>query len=96
MYLISAATPPEMYELYAPSKEERRTWMSLIQQTAARSGLQYLSSLVELPSPPLSFPVLPCPPSPHLTFPVLTTLSSSLVFLLPKVSQQRRVSPHRD
>uniref|UniRef100_A0A674MK57 Rho/Rac guanine nucleotide exchange factor 2 n=1 Tax=Takifugu rubripes TaxID=31033 RepID=A0A674MK57_TAKRU len=34
MYLISASTPPEMYELYAPSKDERRTWMNLIQQTA--------------------------------------------------------------
>lgn len=38
MYLISASTPPEMYELYAPSKDERRTWMNLIQQTAVRSG----------------------------------------------------------
>ncbi|XP_029695143.1 rho guanine nucleotide exchange factor 2 [Takifugu rubripes] len=36
MYLISASTPPEMYELYAPSKDERRTWMNLIQQTAVR------------------------------------------------------------
>ncbi|XP_070823335.1 rho guanine nucleotide exchange factor 2-like isoform X2 [Chaetodon trifascialis] len=34
MYLISASTPPEMYELYASSKDDRRTWMSRIQQTA--------------------------------------------------------------
>uniref|UniRef100_A0A3Q3WXY9 Uncharacterized protein n=1 Tax=Mola mola TaxID=94237 RepID=A0A3Q3WXY9_MOLML len=33
MYLISASTPPEMYELYASSKDDRRTWMSRIQQT---------------------------------------------------------------
>ncbi|XP_054478195.1 rho guanine nucleotide exchange factor 2 isoform X2 [Anoplopoma fimbria] len=34
MYLISASTPPEMYELHASSKEGRRTWMSRIQQAA--------------------------------------------------------------
>ncbi|XP_041799140.1 rho guanine nucleotide exchange factor 2 [Chelmon rostratus] len=34
MYLISASTPPEMYELYASSKDGRRTWMSRIQQAA--------------------------------------------------------------
>uniref|UniRef100_A0A8C3G8R0 Rho/Rac guanine nucleotide exchange factor 2 n=1 Tax=Cyclopterus lumpus TaxID=8103 RepID=A0A8C3G8R0_CYCLU len=34
MYLISASTPPEMYELHASSKDGRRTWMSRIQQTA--------------------------------------------------------------
>nr|XP_046254570.1 rho guanine nucleotide exchange factor 2-like isoform X2 [Scatophagus argus] len=34
MYLISASTPPEMYELYASSKGDRKTWMSRIQQTA--------------------------------------------------------------
>lgn len=34
MYLISASTPPEMYELYASSKDDRRTWMSRIQQTS--------------------------------------------------------------
>ncbi|XP_059194249.1 rho guanine nucleotide exchange factor 2 [Centropristis striata] len=34
MYLISASTPPEMYELHAASKEDRRTWMSRIHQTA--------------------------------------------------------------
>lgn len=95
MYLISAATPPEMYELYAPSKEERRTWMSLIQQTAARSGQSYLSSLVV--STHLYLPVLTCtsqyssvPPSTR----VLTGLSTRLVFFIPKVSQQRRVSSY--
>ncbi len=39
MYLISASTPPEMYELYASSKDDRRTWMDRIQQTALRSVL---------------------------------------------------------
>ncbi|XP_072249547.1 rho guanine nucleotide exchange factor 2-like isoform X2 [Leuresthes tenuis] len=34
MYLISDSTPPEMYELYASSKDDRKTWMSRIQQTA--------------------------------------------------------------
>ncbi|XP_037310349.1 rho guanine nucleotide exchange factor 2 isoform X1 [Pungitius pungitius] len=34
MYLISSSTPPVMYELHASSKEDRRTWMSRIQQTA--------------------------------------------------------------
>ncbi|KAM3873565.1 rho guanine nucleotide exchange factor 2 [Diretmus argenteus] len=33
MFLISNSTPPEMYELHASSKEDRRTWMKLIQQT---------------------------------------------------------------
>ncbi|KAG7218830.1 hypothetical protein INR49_019672 [Caranx melampygus] len=34
MYLLSASTPPQMYELHAPSKDERRTWMTRIQQAA--------------------------------------------------------------
>ncbi|XP_037532416.1 rho guanine nucleotide exchange factor 2, partial [Nematolebias whitei] len=34
MYLISDSTPPEMYELFATSKEDRKTWMIRIQQTA--------------------------------------------------------------
>ncbi|XP_013887989.1 rho guanine nucleotide exchange factor 2 [Austrofundulus limnaeus] len=34
MYLISDSTPPEMYELFASSKEDRKTWMTRIQQTA--------------------------------------------------------------
>ncbi|XP_018534256.1 rho guanine nucleotide exchange factor 2 isoform X2 [Lates calcarifer] len=34
MYLISDSTPPEMYELHASSKDDRRTWMMRIQQAA--------------------------------------------------------------
>ncbi|XP_062279212.1 LOW QUALITY PROTEIN: rho guanine nucleotide exchange factor 2-like [Scomber scombrus] len=34
MYLISDSSPPEMYELHAASKDDRRTWMSRIQQAA--------------------------------------------------------------
>ncbi|XP_061573809.1 rho guanine nucleotide exchange factor 2 [Cololabis saira] len=34
MYLISDSSPPEMYEVYASSKDDRKTWMSLIQKTA--------------------------------------------------------------
>ncbi|KAI3360704.1 hypothetical protein L3Q82_012839 [Scortum barcoo] len=34
MYLISASTPPEMYELHTSSKDDRRTWMNRIQQAA--------------------------------------------------------------
>ncbi|KAF7644343.1 hypothetical protein LDENG_00223720 [Lucifuga dentata] len=33
MFVISDSAPPEMYELHASSKEDRKTWMSLIQQT---------------------------------------------------------------
>uniref|UniRef100_UPI00398F2179 rho guanine nucleotide exchange factor 2-like n=1 Tax=Pristiophorus japonicus TaxID=55135 RepID=UPI00398F2179 len=34
MFLISAAAPiPEMYEIHTASKEERNTWMKVIQQT---------------------------------------------------------------
>ncbi|KAM4601426.1 rho guanine nucleotide exchange factor 2-like [Polymixia lowei] len=33
MFLISHSTPPEMYELYAASKDDRKQWMTLIQQT---------------------------------------------------------------
>lgn len=36
MYLISDSTPPEMYELHVSSKEDRKTWMSRIQQAATR------------------------------------------------------------
>lgn len=43
MYLISASTPPQMYELYASSKDDRRTWMSWIQQAALRSVVQNLA-----------------------------------------------------
>ncbi|XP_072316509.1 rho guanine nucleotide exchange factor 2-like isoform X3 [Eucyclogobius newberryi] len=34
LYLISDCTPPEMYELHTSSKEERKTWINKIQQTA--------------------------------------------------------------
>ncbi|GLD68706.1 rho guanine nucleotide exchange factor 2-like isoform X2, partial [Lates japonicus] len=37
MYLISDSTPPEMYELQASSKDDRRTWMMRIQQAALRN-----------------------------------------------------------
>uniref|UniRef100_A0A8C5GKL0 Rho guanine nucleotide exchange factor 2-like n=1 Tax=Gouania willdenowi TaxID=441366 RepID=A0A8C5GKL0_GOUWI len=36
LYLISNSTPPVMYELHAASKDERRTWMSRIQEAAHR------------------------------------------------------------
>uniref|UniRef100_A0A3Q2DNK8 Rho/rac guanine nucleotide exchange factor (GEF) 2b n=1 Tax=Cyprinodon variegatus TaxID=28743 RepID=A0A3Q2DNK8_CYPVA len=36
MYLISDSTPPEMYEVYASSKDDRKTWMSCIQKAAQR------------------------------------------------------------
>lgn len=32
MFLISAA-PPEMYEVHTASRDDRNTWMKLIQQT---------------------------------------------------------------
>ncbi|XP_061111546.1 rho guanine nucleotide exchange factor 1a isoform X2 [Conger conger] len=35
MFLISDSTPPEMYELHAASKDDRNTWMRLIQQTVS-------------------------------------------------------------
>uniref|UniRef100_V9K804 A-kinase anchor protein 13 n=1 Tax=Callorhinchus milii TaxID=7868 RepID=V9K804_CALMI len=39
LFLISAATKePEMYELHASSKEERTTWIHIIQQTASNMG----------------------------------------------------------
>nr|XP_061789436.1 rho guanine nucleotide exchange factor 2-like [Nerophis lumbriciformis] len=34
MYLISDSAPPEMYELHAASKDERRAWMNAIQQAS--------------------------------------------------------------
>uniref|UniRef100_A0AAY4C3K1 Rho/rac guanine nucleotide exchange factor (GEF) 2 n=1 Tax=Denticeps clupeoides TaxID=299321 RepID=A0AAY4C3K1_9TELE len=33
MFFISDSTPPEMYEIHAASKDDRNTWMRLIQQT---------------------------------------------------------------
>ncbi|XP_068178967.1 rho guanine nucleotide exchange factor 2-like isoform X4 [Antennarius striatus] len=47
MYLISASTPPEMYELYAVSKDDRRTWMGRIQQTAASCPSRDVFPLIE-------------------------------------------------
>uniref|UniRef100_A0A8C1SNK3 Rho/rac guanine nucleotide exchange factor (GEF) 2 n=1 Tax=Cyprinus carpio TaxID=7962 RepID=A0A8C1SNK3_CYPCA len=35
MFLISHSTPPEMYELHAASKDDRNSWMKLIQQTVS-------------------------------------------------------------
>ncbi|XP_035285734.1 rho guanine nucleotide exchange factor 1a isoform X1 [Anguilla anguilla] len=35
MFLISDSTPPEMYELHAASKDDRNTWMRVIQQTVS-------------------------------------------------------------
>ncbi|KAA0703566.1 Rho guanine nucleotide exchange factor 2 [Triplophysa tibetana] len=35
MFLISHSTPPEMYELHATSKNDRKTWMKIIQQTVS-------------------------------------------------------------
>lgn len=35
MFLISHSTPPEMYELHAASKDDRNTWMKIIQQTVS-------------------------------------------------------------
>uniref|UniRef100_A0A671Q845 Rho guanine nucleotide exchange factor 2-like n=1 Tax=Sinocyclocheilus anshuiensis TaxID=1608454 RepID=A0A671Q845_9TELE len=37
MFLISHSTPPEMYELHAASKQDRNTWMKLIQRTVSKS-----------------------------------------------------------
>uniref|UniRef100_A0A3Q3G626 Rho/rac guanine nucleotide exchange factor (GEF) 2b n=1 Tax=Labrus bergylta TaxID=56723 RepID=A0A3Q3G626_9LABR len=34
MYLLSDSTPPEMYELYATSKDDRKTWKTRILQAA--------------------------------------------------------------
>lgn len=34
MFLLSAA-PPEMYEVHAASRDDRNTWMRLIQQTVS-------------------------------------------------------------
>ncbi|KAG9345360.1 hypothetical protein JZ751_009907 [Albula glossodonta] len=35
MFLISDSSPPEMYEIHAASKDDRNTWMRLIQQTVS-------------------------------------------------------------
>lgn len=45
MFLISHSTPPEMYELHATSKEDRNTWMKIIQQTVSKSESTHNSLL---------------------------------------------------
>ncbi|KAI1885969.1 hypothetical protein AGOR_G00209220 [Albula goreensis] len=35
MFLISDSSPPEMYEIHAASKDDRNTWMRLIQHTVS-------------------------------------------------------------
>ncbi|XP_006005168.1 rho guanine nucleotide exchange factor 2 isoform X2 [Latimeria chalumnae] len=35
IFLISAASPPEMYEILAASKDERNTWMKMIKHTVS-------------------------------------------------------------
>ncbi|KAL0984871.1 hypothetical protein UPYG_G00149750 [Umbra pygmaea] len=35
MFLISDSTPPDMYELYAASRDDRNNWMKLIQQSVS-------------------------------------------------------------
>ncbi|XP_069032591.1 rho guanine nucleotide exchange factor 2-like [Embiotoca jacksoni] len=47
MYLISDSTPPEMYELHASSKDDRRTWMSRIQQAAGSCPSRNKFPLIE-------------------------------------------------
>ncbi|CAL8355646.1 unnamed protein product [Arctogadus glacialis] len=47
MFVISDSTPPEMYELYAASKEDRKHWMTLIQQTVLRCPSREEFALIE-------------------------------------------------
>ncbi|CAL8288901.1 unnamed protein product [Merluccius merluccius] len=47
MFVISDSTPPEMYELYASSKEDRKHWMTLIQQTVLRCPSREEFPLIE-------------------------------------------------
>lgn len=47
MFLISHSTPPEMYELHATSKEDRNTWMKIIQQTVSKSESNHTSSMLK-------------------------------------------------
>lgn len=48
MYLISDSTPPEMYELHASSKDDRRTWMNVIQQASLRLAPTHRRRLAQL------------------------------------------------
>ncbi|KAJ3597455.1 hypothetical protein NHX12_000980 [Muraenolepis orangiensis] len=47
MFVISDSAPPEMYELYASSKENRKHWMTLIQQTVLRCPSREEFPLIE-------------------------------------------------
>ncbi|CAL8248380.1 unnamed protein product [Lota lota] len=47
MFVISDSAPPEMYELYASSKEDRKHWMTLIQQTVLRCPSREEFPLIE-------------------------------------------------
>uniref|UniRef100_A0A8D3DCQ5 Rho guanine nucleotide exchange factor 2-like n=1 Tax=Scophthalmus maximus TaxID=52904 RepID=A0A8D3DCQ5_SCOMX len=82
MYLISDSTPPEMYELHAPSKDDRRTWMMRIHspsrdefpliETEDKALLRRLKGTAPpLTAPPPTAPPLTPPPptAPPLTAP---------------------------
>ncbi|KAF4103590.1 rho guanine nucleotide exchange factor 2 [Onychostoma macrolepis] len=47
MFLISHSTPPEMYELHAASKDNRNTWMKLVQQTVSNCPSRVDFPLIE-------------------------------------------------
>uniref|UniRef100_A0A8C1CVQ2 Rho/rac guanine nucleotide exchange factor (GEF) 2b n=1 Tax=Cyprinus carpio carpio TaxID=630221 RepID=A0A8C1CVQ2_CYPCA len=51
MFLISHSTPPEMYELHAASKDDRNSWMKLIQQTVSKSESIHNSLPLHLNAP---------------------------------------------
>uniref|UniRef100_A0A3Q2G9Z3 Rho/rac guanine nucleotide exchange factor (GEF) 2b n=1 Tax=Cyprinodon variegatus TaxID=28743 RepID=A0A3Q2G9Z3_CYPVA len=48
MYLISDSTPPEMYEVYASSKDDRKTWMSSDIQQKDKEVLELLQERATL------------------------------------------------
>uniref|UniRef100_A0A672Z8T5 Rho guanine nucleotide exchange factor (GEF) 1a n=1 Tax=Sphaeramia orbicularis TaxID=375764 RepID=A0A672Z8T5_9TELE len=47
MFLISDSSPPEMYELHAASKEEKKTWMCHIQHTVSKCPSREEFPLIE-------------------------------------------------
>ncbi|XP_072561648.1 rho guanine nucleotide exchange factor 2-like isoform X1 [Paramormyrops kingsleyae] len=47
MFLISDAAPPEMYELHASSRDDRNTWMRLIQQAVSSCPSREVFPLIE-------------------------------------------------
>uniref|UniRef100_A0A3B3SVU7 Uncharacterized protein n=1 Tax=Paramormyrops kingsleyae TaxID=1676925 RepID=A0A3B3SVU7_9TELE len=49
LFLITAGKKPEMLEVYASSKEERNTWMQLIQEVASSLGSSGGTGVVCLP-----------------------------------------------